>query len=234
MSCPIKYEKFRFMAPCSVIVNGGSNSGKTTLIGDIILHKKTLINLPVNKIIFYYKTWQPAYDILYEKVANIQFENEVPESEPEQAPKGLANIVVFDDLSSLLNSKKTGESLASIFRIFAHHRGLVTFYVCHNIFDRNNFQRTMSLSTSYLTLFRNFRDSNSIKMLANQIYDEDKETFMKIYRRIMKSGRRHAYLCININPCTDTPLSIHTNIIPSDSLDPRDFELMFIPKNNNN
>ena len=46
----------------------------------------------------------------------------------------------------------------------------------------------------------------------------------------MNSGGRHKYLLLNLHQYSSIGQSVHTNIIPSDSIEPQDLERIYLPK----
>ena len=153
-------------------------------------------------------------------------------TEPESAYMNQCHLVVFDDLSSSLQNSDSGLHILEHFRVFEHHKSLVCVYICQNVFDNSRFQRSLSLNANYLVLFRNLRDQNQVGTVAKQVYGDRKKFFMRVYKKIMFSGSRFNHIVIDLHPCSWHPLSVHTNILSTDSVNYEDLEKIFVLKPN--
>ena len=206
---------------------GPTGAGKMALVRDIIINKSEVIEKPVDRIFYYYKVWQPMYDELLEKVPNIKFETELPNREPEPSEPGHCSIAVMDDLSNELYSKDSSFQILQWFKCYSHHCNFVLFFSSQNVFESARFQRTLSLNSTYIILFRNLRDSEQVKRLARQIYTDKAKLFMQVYNKVMHSPHRH--LVVDLHLCSEHPLGIFSNIIPNnESQEDKDFERAFI------
>ena len=54
----------RFQNPCSLLVSGGSQSGKTTHVMNLLRNAETVFRDPrcMQNVIYYYREWQPKFD----------------------------------------------------------------------------------------------------------------------------------------------------------------------------
>ena len=215
------------------MVSGASNTGKSYLVNQIIQFRDILIDKPVDAIFVYYKTWQPLYDELKTYHPSVIFKKNIDISiEPEYPPPTTCHIYLFDDHASSMKFGGVGSYILNFFVMWAHHCDILTFFTTQNIFMNNDFQRTMSLNSSYLIMFRNLRDIIQVENVAQQIYGRHKgdiKPFMDVYNKEMSPGTGNRYILVNTHSCElNFPKSVYVNIIPSNSLNFKDFERAYV------
>ena len=66
-------ETFIFKHPFRCYIAGPSFSGKTTLIQKILINQQKMINKPVDRIVFCYKTMQPGYEVFKYLPIHVEF-----------------------------------------------------------------------------------------------------------------------------------------------------------------
>ena len=215
---------------------GSTRSKKSTLTSQILLHREAVIDKPVHKIIFYYKVWQELYTELREKLGDlIDFKNELSLEEPEKSPDNRTTVIIFDDLHLIFKqNNQLSYQILNYFTIYSNHLGLLTIFFTQNVFIQNEIYRTLSQNSNYIVLFKNFRNTSQVKMLANQICGskKDAEPFMSVYREIMSNGQRFNYLILTLHPLSGEA-TVHTQIIPTNSLEYHKLEKLYIPSSIN-
>ena len=75
------------------------------------------------------------------------------------------HLIVFDDMLG----EKDEEKIKLWFTRKGHHRNASVIYITQNMFQQSKSSRTISLNSRYMILFRNERDKNQIKILAQQM-----------------------------------------------------------------
>ena len=68
----------RFKCPCSIIIAGPSQSGKTTFTTKL-LQNKTIFNKNIKKIVYCFGTWQDNFNKMKKEIKGIQFHQGIPE-----------------------------------------------------------------------------------------------------------------------------------------------------------
>ena len=230
--CDRLITKFKFLVPGTVLIAGSTSSGKTHLVKEILFNKEKVIEKPVAKVIYHYRTWQPLYDELQERLPEISFRNEIhAEEEPEVAPINECIVVIFDDFAQEMLNNSAALYILSHFIVFSHHCRYITIMITQNLYMQSKHQRTLSLNSSYLCLFRNLSDSEQIRRLARQVYGKERaKDFMAIYNKIMIPGQRYKYCLLNLHPRSQIGQSVHVNVIPYDTIDIQELERIYIPK----
>ena len=64
-------------------------------------------------------------------------------------------LVILDDLMSEADDRVT-----KLFTKGSHHRNISVMFIVQNLFGKNKEQRTISLNSHYLVVFKNPRDSS--------------------------------------------------------------------------
>ena len=73
-----------------------------------------------------------------------------------------------------------------VFELFiegAQHRNLSVICIMQNLFNKGVENRTMSLNSQCMVLFKNPRDQQQIGILAKKIYPGNSKKFLDAYRK---------------------------------------------------
>ena len=118
-------------------------------------------------------------------------------------------LLVLDDMMDSLDS-----GVADLFTKGSHHKNISVIAVTQNVFHQSKFQRTISLNTHYMVLFKNPRDASQIQYLAQQMYPKDPEYLVheRVYERVMTLGS-HSYLFIDLRQETPDNMRLRANIL---------------------
>jgi hypothetical protein len=149
-------EVFVFQHPFRCYISGPSCCGKTELLQKILLNYNSLINKPIDRIVFCYSVWQEKYDLL--KYLPIEFNQGLKKSE-EFDPQ-MNNLLILDDL---MQSCKDSMDIFNLFSVDSHHRNISVFLVSQNIYTKGKCTRDLNLNSSYIILFKNLRDQTQTK-----------------------------------------------------------------------
>ena len=137
----------------SIIIAGPSQSGKTTLVLDILKHRDILFDRVLRDIHWFTSTEFPKSKCDVELYKNIKLYEGLPENFDMIHPY---DIVVLDDL---LEETKNSALVTSLFTKLVHHIPCVVFAITQNLFHGGSKEiRTRSLNATYLILFKNRRD----------------------------------------------------------------------------
>ena len=185
----------RLKSPFTAIIAGPTGSGKTRLLTSLISKASSVCYPPPQEIIYCYGVWQKAFDFVegvtfHEGMINIK----------ETIPKdGVNRWVIVDDLMDEINGQTD-----DLYTKYSHHLNISVFFVVQNLFRKQ--QRTMSLNTHYLFLFKNPRDSSFISHLARQIYPAKSKFLVESYQDATK--RSYSFLVIDLKQDTDEKLRL--------------------------
>ena len=183
----------------SFLVCGPSNSGKTTLVSQILRNRQLLFDKQAPAVFLFYTQSQPCYDeLLKEGIITKKFDGypsyETVKKLAMPFKKLGGSIAIFDDqLSGLSND------IVRIFQELVHHANMTTFYLTQNLFHSDARHRSLSLNASYLILTKNPRDRSQIVHLAKQFSPYHASYLIHSY--LEASKKMYGYLVLD---CTQT------------------------------
>ena len=102
--------------------------------------------------------------------------------------------------------------VADLFTKGSHHKNMSVIAVTKNVFHQSRFQRTISLNTRYMVLFKNPRDASQIQHLDRQMYHKDPEYLVQVYEKVMTLGQ-YSYLFIYLKQETPENIRLRSNIL---------------------
>ena len=164
-----------------------------------LIHPFTcLVDQCPQRIVWCYSQWQP----LYTTMKNVEFQQGLPDVEELESC-----FLVLDDMMDSLESGVT-----DLFTKGSHHKNISVIAVTQNVFHQSRFQRTISLNTHYMVLFKNPRDASQIQYLVRQVYPKDPEYLAQVYERVMTLGP-YSYLFIDFRQETPDNMRLRANIL---------------------
>jgi Cdc6-like AAA superfamily ATPase len=136
-----------FKHPFTCILAGPTGAGKTVLLQNILEHKNKIIDAKPDKIVYCYKTWQPAFDEIFNSTnKEIEFN------------QGLYNIELFDKtknnmliIDDLMGECENNQDIKQLVAVDSHHSNISVFLISQNIFP--NF----SIYTHIKTFFNSYK-----------------------------------------------------------------------------
>ena len=186
------------------MVSGATGSGKTFFVKQLLNYIASMITPVPNEIIWCYGIWQTAYHEISDKVI---FCEGLPDIQNED---NKCRLVIVDDLMS-----EADKSLTDLFTKGSHHKNISVIHIVQNLFGKNKQQRTLSLNSHYLVIFKNPRDMSQISYLARQMYPGNSKYMEEAYKDATTAP--HGYLLLDLKQSTPDNLKLRTNIFPCDS-----------------
>ena len=123
----------------------------------------------------------------------------------------MRNLIVIDDQMIEVE----GDSrVVNLFTKGSHHRNLSVIYILQNLFHQGKGNRSISLNSHYLVIFKDPRDKLQILTLAKQMYPGQTAWFMKQYEDAVQ--RPFGYLFVDIKPTTHDSCRLRTNVLPGE------------------
>ena len=203
----------RFKVPFNMIVCGPTQSGKTTLVKELIRYKNELFDRPPQHIIYCYGSeWQRVFDEL--KTYGVQFIKGLPKQNiatlfPKHKRPGL---LILDDL---MNNVKDSDDIVQLFTKGTHHCDVCAIYIAQNPFPGGKHGRTMSINTHYNILFKNPRDCLSTSIIFRQMFPNKSKRAMKAYEQAV--DKQYGYLFLDYHPQTPDFLRLQGCILPNEA-----------------
>ena len=202
---------FYFKHPTTIQVSGPTRYGNTRFVRRILVEQ--LIQPFAILITWVYSEWQPDYDTIRERYPGIEFEklwrDEIFDSlNPEQR-----NILVQVDQMGLASSST---SVAYRLTKGSHHLNLTVIYLEQNVYNQGKSQRTISLNSHYIVVFRNGRDASHIRFMAYQICPNDGKWLVGLFTDA--TSKPFGYLVLDHHPSRPKDQTVVNNILPGDQL----------------
>ena len=206
-----------FKTPCTTIISGSSNGGKTVLTHNILHYKNLLFNVIPKKTFLFYKKHQETYNLmlksgLVDELIEIE-DDMVGEKDFEKMVSPYKNkggsLCVFDDCMELIDSTNS-----KIFTKIAHHENCNIIFLTQSLFVDNKHYRVMSRNATYIIVMKNPRDVAQIKNLSCQM-GVDKNLLVEAYKEATK--KPYSYLLLDFHPTTPDHIRLRSNILPGSS-----------------
>ena len=216
-----KCQRFQMLHPFTCMVAGMTGSGKTFWVQSLLQQAQTVIDQPPERIIWCYSQWQPAYTQLLMMIPTIEFVKGIPPSLDNDSylDINIRNLIVIDDQMIEAGSDNR---IVNLFTKGSHHRNLSVIYIVQNLFHQGKGNRSISLNSHYLVLFKNPRDKLQILTLAKQMYPRQTALFLKEYEEAVR--RPFGYLFVDLKPTTPDSCRLRTNVLPGEERFDKGFE----------
>ena len=212
------FYSIQWVAPSCTIIAGPSNSGKTSLLSKILIHKNNLFTTQNQKTILFYNQDQE----IYKSWNDSGFINHSQKGVPSVADfediinfhsEGRGAIVIFDDLGGEISNNL--HFFEHVFVVLAHHSNLTVFLVVHNLFEKS--LRTISLNTNRFVITANHRDKSQIGFLSRQAFPQSKIFLTSVYNHILLSFP-YGYIVLDFSQNRSEYLRISTRWFTGDSI----------------
>jgi len=200
-----------FQCPFTCFLGGPAGAGKTTILQQILINKKALIDKQPQRIVLCYKNNQSAYDVFKLLDVPVEFIQGTPDDLIFDST--INNILIIDDL---MTECKDNSNVSSYFTRRSHHENISVFFLSQNILMQGKCARDISLNSSYMILFNNPRDKQQIKVLGSQMFPKKALGFIEIFEDAIKSQKGRGYLFLDFKQNTAERMRIQTGIIPGE------------------
>ena len=207
------YPDFMLRHKFSLLVVGPSQSGKTVFVEQILTRDRIVYetNKP-RRILWYYSQWQDRYEALKSAIGkDIKFFRGLPtfqEDLREIDPK-YNNVIIFDDLMA--------EAIESpiVSRLFTQgrHRNASVILLLQNMFPKGKFNTDISRNAQYMALFRSPSDQKQIGIVAERMFDKNRQRFMTAYYH--ETERPYGYIFVDNKPDTAANKQVLSDIFGS-------------------
>ena len=177
--------------PFGVLVAGGTKTGKTTFVKQLLANAQIMIDPPPENIVYFYSEYQDTFGEIEVLVPGIEFVQGLPDSMLDNINPNMRNVYIIDDMM--------GERDAIIAKLFtkkSHHGNLSVIYIVQNLFHQSKEHRTISLNATYLVLTKNVRDASQVIHLAKQVYPNNTKFFQQACQ--MATKEPYAYLFVDL------------------------------------
>ena len=199
--------------PFTAVISGPTKSGKTYFVEQFVVNVREMVEPSPSEIIWCYGEWQPTYERL--KHFGIIFMEGLPDIS--EWDTGTCRLCILDDLMS-----ETNNTVTKLFTKGSHHRNISVIQIVQNLFGNNKEQRTISLNSHYMVVFKNPRDKSQILHLGKQMFPGQSNYVSESFKSATE--RPHGYLLFDLTQDTSDNLRLRTNIFPGEQ------QTVFLPK----
>lgn len=193
-----------FLHPFSCMVSGPSACGKSVFVKKLLRFADVMIVPPPQIVRWYYSVWQDWYLDFDERV---EFVEGLPDVK--KLDSSTRNLLVLDDAMH-----EVDEGIEQLFTKYSHHKNTSVIFICQNVFHRGKHQRTMSLNSNYMVLFRNPRDATQISVLGSQMFPGRQKFLRSAFEDA--TSRPYGYLLLDLKAATPDALRVRTNVFPGE------------------
>lgn len=206
-----------FNTPCSILVAGPTQSGKTSLVYRMLREKKRLFVPAPTRTILIYKEHQKLYrlmkkhNLIQHMVSYLPALADLKKLAKAEQAKGGALMVIFDD--QLMETTKNMEYLEA-WSVSCHHLNMTLLFLAQQIFFDSPMYRSLSLNSQCFILMKNPRDLRSVTTLASRMYPHHSKFMVEAYKEATKSS--YGYILVDFQQATPEHLRLRTNIFVSE------------------
>lgn len=201
----------RWKHPFTSLIAGPTGSGKSVFVHKFLEYLADMVTPPPEEIIWCYGEWQS----MYQDMKGVQFIEGLPDMEQWQGDR--RRLVVIDDLMTEVDARVT-----KLFTKGSHHRNMSVMYIVQNLFGKNKEQRTISLNSHYIVLFKNPRDGSQITNLAKQMYPGRVSYVQESFKDATTAP--HGYLLLDLRQDTPDHMRLRSAIFPYEN------QVVYVPK----
>ena len=160
------YDYPYFKTPCSIIVAGPSQCGKTTFTRHLLRSASHAFDRHVRRIVYCYGEPQHCFKDMQRE--GIHFHKGIPKNIRTLFPNHLRPIILV--LDDLMRDLEQNHYVLDLFTKGSHHIDVTCIYLRQNSFPPGKYARTISLNTHYVVAFKNPRDAVGVRNLTQQAY----------------------------------------------------------------
>jgi len=202
-------ENVTLQHPFTLQAIGCTGSGKTCWMKKLLERARTMIKPPPERIIWCYKRWQPLFGEMNRNINNIIFIQGLPEDLNDDSfiDSSYPSLIVIDDL---MRDATNSKDVCELFVEGSHHRNISVACIMQSAFSKGKENRTMSVNSQYIVLFKNPRDMLTPTIFARQMYPNNIKRFMSKYVEATKPA--YGYLFIDLKQNTPDDQRLKSDI----------------------
>ena len=213
-----------FQSPCTFMISGATQSGKTTFVMKLLKHATAMFKTPPVQTVYCYTEFQPVFDQAEKIVPNFILHEGFPTRSDlmEWTNPDKHTLLVLDDMMRLISKSDEALHLATA---LSHHRNCSVIFITQNLFEKGTHFRSISLNTHIFVLMANNRDKKQLIAFASQAFPGETKYFKDAYDKAINCVSVGGYLVCDLSPYTNKKYRLRTSIFPSD-----DVTIVYAPK----
>lgn len=194
-----------FYAHSNIILTGISQSGKTTLVLEIIKHK--LITPWPKEIIYCYGVRQ-EWMLHWNKQKDNPHIKFIDGLNLDNVKKGNSDkLLILDDLMTSALKKE----ICDLFVYGSHHYCVTTIFITHALFLNNDCYRIVSNNAHYFIIMKNKRNTSAVATLARQVLGANASRILEAYKYAMTQP--YGYIVLSLHPKVPEKLLVSSDYI---------------------
>ena len=161
-------------------------SGQSCWMNRLLIPAKTMINPAPERIIWCYRRLQPLFSEVQSTIKNRLFLQGSSENLNDDSfiDTRYPSVIVIDDL---MRDATNSKDVCELFVDGSNHRNISVTCILHNGFSKGKENRTMSINTQYIVLFKNPRDQTDQPYLPGRCIPVIQRSSCLITRRPQKT-----------------------------------------------
>jgi hypothetical protein len=193
-----------------ISILGSSQSGKSTLLRQVLKNADSLFCTPPQRVIYVYSIWQTLYDQMTQEMQNIIFLSSIPsEEEILNYTENVAHTVIcFDDM---LHQVMSSQVVSDMTTKLCHHCKMTCIFTSQDNASSGKFKSSINKNTLYTILMNSPREMYTIRSIGAQMGEYSH--LLAAYKDAI-SNRDYGYLLIDCHPRTKNQFRYRTNILP--------------------
>ena len=196
--------------PFSMMICGGRGAGKSFFTKNLIKYRNSIVNKKIQRIVWCYGKHQPQLLAeLKSYFPNIEYIHGLPSDLDEMFDITKTNLLVLDDL---MDQASSDQRISQLFTR-GRHQNLSLVYLTQNLFLAK--QRTISLNSDYIVVFKNARDQSQFHHLAKQFLPDNSKFLFWAFKDSTK--KPYSYIFLDTRPETIDKYRVRTNILPNEA-----------------
>lgn len=204
---------YRLHHPFAMSVAGASQSGKSTLIKDLLIQLDEVVDTKIDRVIYCYNEDEPDFAKEVEKKMKIQILFQKGMDLDVAAGNTIPTLVVLDDF---MEEASKSEDVCKIFSKQSHHRSMSVIITLQNFFYKNC--RNLTLNSKYIVLFRNPRDSTIISFLGRQMNQGKAYPLLESAYEDATKNKPNSYLFIDLSQSQNDNYRFRSSIFYSNAI----------------
>ena len=165
----------KFETPCSICVNGPSQSGKSFWILKLIQNREKLFTAKFSELIYCIPdnlrlNPNPIFEEIKKSFPNATCHVGLPDTTKLNLNfDNSSKLLIIDDL---MTEFLASYQMVKLLSIEVHHCNITTIFTLHNLFAPSKFGRTISRNINYKVLFSNRLDVKETRNISLQISNQ--------------------------------------------------------------
>lgn len=188
----------------AMIVAGPSQAGKTTFVESLIKSRDVMFDIAPRKVHWFTGT---LYD---SSLPDMQVYEGLPDSFDMVEPY---DMIILDDL---MMEAETSKAVSNLFTRLVHHLPCTVVSITQNLYCGGRENRTRSLNSQYIVLFKSPRDLSQITCLGKQMYPGKKGFLIEVYKDAINL-HPHSYLFLDLHQNTPEELRLRSCVLPEEA-----------------